>query len=176
MSRPPLPKSVLFFGFMNVLLGTSGIVSGISALVSKHATVAQTIYQQVDLPTQSAQWLQAAMILSPLSSALMLICGIGLLKRQLWGRTLAIYYGIVSIVFSLIASGVNISRIAHRSDNVLVLNIITSILVSVFLGLLYKAAMVHFLARPTVKAALVPQPVGAEVLEFKPKRKKYPKV
>jgi hypothetical protein len=172
MSRPSLPKSVLFFGFMNALLGTIGVVSGISALISKHTTVAQTIYQQVDLPSQSAQWLQAAMVLSPISSAIMLFCGIGLLRRQPWGRTLAIYYGIGSIVFSLIASGINISRIADRSSNLIVLNIITSILVSVFLGLLYKAAMVYFLARPSVKVALAAAPVGAEILEFKSAKQK----
>jgi hypothetical protein len=170
-----LPRSIAVFGFANTLLGTAGLVSGISALMRTRFNVAQTVvYQQVDLPTQSIDWLHLAMIMSPLSSALMLICGIGLLRKKLWGRTLAIAYGYGAILFSLISSAINILRISGRTDNLMILNIILSILVSVFLGLVYKATMVYYLSRPSVKIALANQPIGAEILDFKAARQRHP--
>jgi uncharacterized membrane-anchored protein YitT (DUF2179 family) len=171
MSSRSLPRSITVFGFANTLLGASGLVSGLSALARAKANVAQTVvYQQVNLPSQSMDWLHLAMILSPISSALMLICGIGLLRKKLWGRTLAIAYGYGAILFSLIASTINIWRLPDRTDNPMILNIILSILVSVFLGLVYKATMVYFLSRPSVKTALVNQPIGADILDFKTAR------
>jgi hypothetical protein len=168
-----LPRSITIFGFANTLLGTSGLISGVSALLRTHSNVAQTVvYQQVNLPSQSIDWLHLAMILSPISSALMLICGIGLLRKKLWGRTLAIAYGYGAILFSLIASTVNILRIVDRTETPMVLNIILSILVSVFLGLVYKAAMVYYLSRASVKTALINQPIGAEILDFKAARQR----
>jgi uncharacterized membrane-anchored protein YitT (DUF2179 family) len=174
MSSRSLPRSVTLFGFTNTLLGMGGLVSGLSALIQPHLTVAQTVYQQVDLPTQSRQWLHLAMYLSPISSALMLICGIGLLRKKLWGRNLAIAYGYGAILFSLIASTFNILRITDRTDNPLILNIIFSIVVGVFLGLLYKAAMIYCLSRESVKVALANQPIGADILDFKSARQRHP--
>ncbi|MBE9029209.1 hypothetical protein IQ266_05460 [filamentous cyanobacterium LEGE 11480] len=168
MSSRSFPRSITIFGFANTALGAGGLVSGLSALLQPRMTVAENVYQQVNLPSQSLEWLHWAMVLSPLSSALMLVCGIGLLRKKTWGRTLAIGYGYGSIAFSLIASSINIWRIADRAHEPLILNIIFSIVLSVLFGLLYKAAMVYSLTRPKVKTALVNQPVGAEILEFKP--------
>lgn len=173
MSRRPFPRSIKIFGLANTVLGFCGLVSGLTALIQPHMTVAQNVYQQVHLPTQSMQWLETAMVVSPLSFALMLVCGIGLLRKKCWGRTLTIYYGYGSIAFSLIASSINIWRIADRASNPLVLNIIVSIVLSVLLGLVYKVTMVYCLTRPSVKAALVNQQSGAEILEFKPISRKY---
>jgi uncharacterized membrane protein (DUF2068 family) len=170
-SKSTMPKAVLFFGFANTLLGACGIVTGVSALIQPQMTVASKIYQQVDLSAQSTQWLHLAMVMSPISSAIMLICGIGLLRKKAWGRTLAIYYGLASIAFSVIASGINISRIADKSSNLTVLNVILGIAISVLFGLMYKVAMIHFLRRDSVKAALNPQPVEAKILEFKSVKK-----
>jgi uncharacterized membrane-anchored protein YitT (DUF2179 family) len=171
MSSRSLPRSITVFGFANTLLGASGLVSGLSALVRTHANVAQTVvYQQVNLPSQSTQWLHLAMILSPISSALMLICGIGLLRKKLWGRTLAIAYGYGTILFSLIASTTNILRITDRADDPKILGIVLGIVFGVFLGLVYKATMVYCLSRPSVKTALANQPIGADILDFKTAR------
>jgi uncharacterized membrane protein len=170
-----LPRSITVFGFANTFLGTCGLVSGISALIRTRSNVAQTVvYQQVDLPTQSLDWLHLAMVMSPISFALMLVCGIGLLRKKMWGRTLAIAYGYGSILFSLITSAINILRISGRTENPMILNIILSILVSVFLGLAYKATMVYYLSRPSVKTALVNQPIGAEILDFNAARRRHP--
>ncbi len=173
MASRSLPRSVTIFGFANTVLGVGGLVSGLSALVKPHLTVAQTVYQQVNLPSQSMHWLQVAMYLSPLSSALMLLCGIGLLRKKMWGRNLAIAYGYAAILFTLIASTINIMRIADRIDQPIVLHIITSIVLSVFLGLLYKAAMVYCLSRASVKTALAQQPIGAEIIDFKAARQRH---
>jgi hypothetical protein len=175
MSKRSFPRSITIFGLANTVLGFCGLVSGLSALIQPHMTVAQNVYQQVNLPTQSMQWLHVAMVLSPISFALMLACGIGLLRKKLWGRTLAIYYGYGSITFSLIASSINVWRIADRADNPLILNIIFSIVLSVLLGLAYKATMVYCLTRPKVKESLVNQQVGAEILEFTPRRRQWPR-
>lgn len=174
MASRSLPRSITIFGFANTALGVGGLVSGISALVKPHLTVAQTVYQQVSLPSQSMHWLQLAMYLSPLSSALMLLCGIGLLRKKMWGRNLSIAYGYAAILFSLIASAINILRITDRTDNPMILNIILSILVSVFLGLVYKATMVYYLSRASVKTALLNQPIGAAILDFKAARQRHP--
>jgi hypothetical protein len=172
---PSLPRSIAVFGFANTLLGSSGLVSGISALLRTRANVAQTVvYQQVNLPSQSVDWLHWAMILSPIHSALVLLCGIGLLRKKLWGRTLTIAYGYGAILFSLITSTINILRITDRTDNPMILNIILSILVSVFLGLAYKATMVYYLSRASVKTALANQPIGADILDFKSARQRHP--
>jgi hypothetical protein len=167
MSSRSLPRSIFLFGLLNTALGAFGLASGLHGLLRPQQTVAMAVYQQVnDLPNQSMQWLHIAMILSPISSAILLLCGIALLQKKVWGRTLAIYYGLGSIAFSLIASGINISRIADRANNPLVLNIIFSIIVSVLVGLIYKAAMVYSLTRPKVKEALVNYKPGADIIEF----------
>jgi hypothetical protein len=170
MSSRAMPKSVLLFGLSNSALGALGLIGGLNSLLRPQQTVAMQVYQQVDLPTQSMEWLRLAMILSPLSSLLMLVCGVALLQRRTWGLKLAAYYGIGSIGFSLIASGINISRIIDRTSNPIVLNVIFGILVSVFLGLVYKTAMVYSLTRPAVQTAFATQSRRAKVLKSKSKR------
>jgi hypothetical protein len=174
MTSRSLPRSITIFGFANTALGVGGLVSGLSALIKPHLTVAQTVYQQVNLPSQSMHWLQLAMYLSPISSALMLICGIGLLRKKMWGRNLAIAYGYGAILYSLIASTVNILRITDLMSQPAVLSIVIGILLSVLFGVLYKATMVYFLSRDTVKTALANQPIGAAILDFKAARQRHP--
>ncbi|MFM2429097.1 MAG: hypothetical protein RLZZ511_310 [Cyanobacteriota bacterium] len=171
MTSRSLPRSITIFGFTNTALGAGGLITGLSALIKSNPTVAENVYQQVNASSQSLHWLNLAMILSPISSLLLLLCGIGLLRKKRWGRTLAIYYGYGSIAFSVIASAINIFRFADRINEPLVLNTILGIVLSVLLGLAYKAFMVYSLSRESVKVALVNQPIGAEILEFPQRRR-----
>jgi hypothetical protein len=175
MSSRSFPRSVLFFGLANTALGALGLASGLQALWRPQQTVAMQIYQQVDLPTQSMQWLQLAMLMSPISFGIMLICGIALLRKKAWGRTLAIYYGMGASLIYLLTSGINIARIADRASNMQVLSVIFGILVTTLLGGIYRLVMVYCLTRPEVKRAFAEQPIGAEILEFKPVRRRSPR-
>jgi uncharacterized membrane protein len=166
MTSRSLPRAITIFGFANTAFGAMGLVSGVSALLRSQSNIAQNTYQQVNASAQSMDWLNVAMVLSPISSLLLLICGIGLLQKKQWGRSLAVYYGYGSIAFSVIASAINIFRFADRIHDPIVLNIIVSILLGVLLGLVYKAVMVYSLSRESVKVALANQPIGAEILEF----------
>jgi hypothetical protein len=168
------PRSILVFGVANTILGFLGFCSGLKAFLRPQQTVAMQVYQQVDLPSQSMQWLHFAMIMSPISFAIMLICGVGLLQRRPWGRKLAIYYGLGSSLVYLIASSINIVRILDKANNPIVLNIIFSIAIGSLLGIAYRLAMVYYLTRPTVKTALATQPI-AEILEFKPRSTRRPR-
>jgi hypothetical protein len=174
MSSRSFPRSVLIFGLLNTALGSMGLASGLKALFRPQQTLAVQVYQQVDLPSQSMQWLHLAMVMSPISFAILLVCGVAMLRKKSWGRTLAIYYGIGSSIAYLLASGINIARIADRASHPIVLNIIFSIIVSALLGVVYRLVMVYYLTRPSVKAAFATQPTGAEILEFKPRKPRKP--
>lgn len=172
MSKRSFPRAIIIFGLANTVLGLSGFVSGISALLRPHLSVAQNVYQQVNLPDQSFQWLHIAQIWSPISFAVLLTCGIGLLRRKPWGCNLAIIYGLGSIGFMSISRVINIARIAPHIDQPAVMNIIFGWLVTLILGGIYLGGMVYCLSRPRVKLALTNQTTGAEILEFKPRRRR----
>jgi hypothetical protein len=173
MASSSFPRSISIFGFTNTALGACGLVSGLSALIRPQLSVAKNVYQQVDLSSQSMEWLHWAMVIAPISSALMLICGIGLLRKKTWGRTLAIIYGIGSIGFMVVSRGVHIARIAEHLSQPAAMNIILGWLVTLLFGALYFGSMVYCLSRPSVKQSLVNQPIGAAILAFKPTDRRH---
>ncbi len=124
ISPPPsgLAKTI---GILNIVFGSIGLLSVPFALIGLLAQSANSSGVNALLNTPFLIGYQiVAMVLGGILSILLLIAGIGLCKRQRWGRTLSLVYAWTSVamgVIGLLVTAVNIwsplFRVASELDS-----------------------------------------------------------
>jgi hypothetical protein len=164
------PTSVTVFGILNLVfaaLGLCGVAFGVFALVilANLPEGEMPPNPQLDLlENPGYQAYTYAMIgLNSISSIVLAIAGIGLLKLQSWGRGLSIGYGVYAIVMQLIGLVVAYIFIVQpaieaavpgnpQAQGQMIGSAVGGVIGGCF-GLIYPVLLLIFMFRPNVKTA-----------------------
>jgi hypothetical protein len=99
------PASVTFFGILNIAfgaLGFFGMFTTLQLLSGKSMQNNPALRMMLENPTY-LQWIKLTIPLGLISSIVLLMSGIGLLRLRSWARKLSIYYAIYGILFCLLS-------------------------------------------------------------------------
>jgi len=198
MHRDARPTSVLVLAILNLILGGMGLIAFIcgGVMLALLAVWIPTLPKAPGQPTQPGffdpyQYVQArvpsyyavtgaAMGVSLIGQAILVVSGIGLLKMRRWARTVSILFASVSVFMTLVglpymiavvnpvmaeyyselAKGQGMAMYSMFSDPIMlsVMNIFGSLV-----GLIYPVTQLIILNRPRIKAAFVPAALPADL-------------
>lgn len=159
------PTSVTVFGILSIgfsILNLIGLVFSLLTMGRSTGMPNPMLEITRDQPVYAA-WFKFSVGLGFVSSILLLVCGIGLLKLKPWARTVVVYYAIASIVLTLLGGFINhiyvtkpllekASR-AQGPEKVAYLGGAYGGLVGVFFGIVYNSLFLFYMTRPKVQAA-----------------------
>jgi hypothetical protein len=151
MASRTFPTSIKIFGILDLVFGTLGLLSSLNSLVN-FSQVRQS-YKMFPAFAKLSGWMPIQMLISALITIVLLILGIGLLKRQPWARSFSVYLGIFVISFGLLNLLVTAVMLGGGGD-LLSITMIIGTLFGVLFGSIYYGLMIYFLTRPEVKAAM----------------------
>ena len=154
----PMPPSIKVFGILQIVFGSMGCVcggagGGLALLMMKNEEFAYEFEQGLtarhteEYPTM----LVITGVITLLLSVLQIITGVGLLKKQNWGRTGSLLYAVFTMLVSITTTILTISMIKEGPN--VAFTLISNIGGAVF-NLIYPICILIFLTRPVVVEAL----------------------
>jgi energy-converting hydrogenase Eha subunit A len=107
---PAVPAAVKVFGILNLVFGSLGLLcSPFSLFAMKQAP---HIYGNQPL---MRAWLPISVGLGLVGGTVLLASGVGLCRRRVWGRKLAVYYAIFALVVGIFSSVLTVAALFGNS-------------------------------------------------------------
>jgi len=164
------PASITAFGILNLVFAAFGVVGLMAsfALFSVPVDPNNPVIKLLHQNASYAVWLKFCILLGLISCVILVAAGAGLLGLKPWGRTLSMAYAILTIVFSLMAMGINLFLMiqplfeqALPNQELAVAGAIggpMSGTIGGCFGPVYPILLLAFMLRPKVAAAFRPPP------------------
>ena len=164
------PASITAFGILNLVFAAFGVAGLMAsfALFSIPDDPNNPVVKLLHYSAAYAVWLKFCILLGLLSCVVLVAAGAGLLGLKPWGRTLSMAYAILTIVFSLMAMGINLFLMiqplfeqAPPNQELAVAGAIggpMSGTIGGCFGPVYPILLLAFMLRPKVAAAFRPPP------------------
>ena len=154
----PMPPSIKVFGILQIVFGSMGCVcggagAGLILLMMKNEEFSMAFGQELTASHTEgySNLLVITGVFTLLLSVFQIITGVGLLKKQNWGRTGSLLYAVVTMLVSITTTILTISMIKEGPN--VAFTLISTIGGAVF-NLIYPICILIFLTRPVVVEAL----------------------
>jgi hypothetical protein len=159
------PASVTVFGILNIVFAALGFFALLASamMLFSAGAMRNPVMEQMRAIPQYDFWLKLTIPLGILSSIVLLVAGIGLLRLRSWGRLLSILYGWYAIIFGVVGIGWNylflmrpMMEQARQQGGPEAMGAMGGAIggtVGGCLGLIYPVLLLIFMTRPRVKAA-----------------------
>ncbi len=156
MTSRSAPVVVKVFGILHLIFGSLSLVTAPIGFLNRDSS-AET-FTLLGVSAAYLNWFKVSLFLSPVLALILIILGIGLLRKQSWARSGSIIYSMIGIVLgitSMMITLIGFSGINSDSANAtLVLGIRIGAIIGGIVGLIYPILTIFFMTRPNVKAAL----------------------
>ena len=154
----PKPASIKVFGILNIVFGAMGLIcGGAGVLFFFLATQSPEISNEFnrEFSNQYAEgyitFLLITSCFGAILSLILIVCGVGLLREQNWGRTGSLGYAAFQTLYSLASAGVSMTMV--KSDELFIFSA-GGAMCGVLFALIYPICILFFLTRPSVVEAL----------------------
>ena len=154
----PMPPSIKVFGILQIVFGSMGCVcggagAGLILLMMKNAEFSMAFRQELTASHTEgySSLLVITSVITLLLSVFQIVTGIGLLKKQNWGRSSSLLYAVVTMLVSITTTILTISMIKESPN--MAFTLISTIGGALF-QLIYPICILIFLTRPAVVEAL----------------------
>jgi hypothetical protein len=151
MASRTIPTAVKVFGIIDLVLGGFGLLSALNSLAN--FSKVQQMYQQVPALGKLAPLIPIQMAVTTITPIILLVLGIGLLKRQDWARSSSVYFAMFVIGFGILNLLATVVMMGGASEPIMIGIIVGSVIGFLF-GALYYGLMIYFLTRPAVIEAM----------------------
>ncbi len=147
MASRTIPTSVKVFGIIDLVFGSLGLLSALNSLAN--FSQVQKVLQSVPAMGKLAPLIPIQMAVSTITPIVLLILGIGLLKRQPWARSFSVYFAMFVIGFGLLNLLATVVMLGGASEPIMI-GIMLGTAFGVVFGAIYYGLMIYFLTRPEV--------------------------
>ncbi|MBT3614648.1 MAG: hypothetical protein HOH62_01525 [Verrucomicrobia bacterium] len=154
----PKPASIKVFGILNIVFGAMGLICGgagvlffVLATQSSEFAFELNRAMSAQYAEGSITFLQFSSCFGVIMSLILIVCGVGLLREQNWGRTGSLGYAAFQTLYSLASAGVSMTMV--KSDELFIFSA-GGAMCGVLFALIYPICILFFLTRPSVVEAL----------------------
>jgi hypothetical protein len=171
MQPAPRPSAINVFGILNIafaVMGFFGVISGAAMLFMSDSMNENPFFKNnpvIKIMREDPNYrlvTEISFIVGIPIMLLLVISGIGLLKVKRWGRTLALIYGFLGIITSIVTAFVNYQFLAKpllaqsNLKDPQAAGAVGGAIGSIFggcLNLIYPVLLIFFMLRPNIVAA-----------------------
>ncbi|MEM7772194.1 MAG: hypothetical protein AAF327_16980 [Cyanobacteria bacterium P01_A01_bin.37] len=144
------PVAVKVFGILNIVFGSLGLVTSPLNFLN--------LGQSIELLQAEGffrTWLSLTVFIAPITSLILLILGIGLLRYKEWGRQGTVIYSWFTIILGILSGVITVGSLAGQlsDSNPVILGAVIGGIIGAVVGLIYPIVSLVFLTRPSAKEA-----------------------
>ncbi|MEM9451906.1 MAG: hypothetical protein AAGA75_25730 [Cyanobacteria bacterium P01_E01_bin.6] len=144
------PVAVKVFGILNIVFGSLGLVTSPLNFLN--------LGQSIELLQAEGffrTWLSLTVFIAPITSLILLILGIGLLRYKEWGRQGTVLYSWFTIILGILSGVITVGSLAGQlsDSNPVILGAVIGGIIGAVVGLIYPIVSLVFLTRPSAKEA-----------------------
>jgi hypothetical protein len=156
MTSRSVPVVVKVFGLLHIIFGSFGLVAAPFGFLNRSTSAG--LFSQLGVSPIYLTWFEISLVLGPILSLILIVLGIGLLRRQSWARSGSILYSVISIILTILSTAITLVGFAgvggETPDFAAVIWIRIGAIIGGVIGLIYPILTIIFMTKPNVKAAL----------------------